>query len=117
MAIYKHSDAATALNTLLDLERQYLLSGEIGILTSLAPEKERLMRLLPTTKQDTKHLKVLVKKITRNQSMLIAAGEGIRTASRRLEALRNQKSQLRTYDAGGQSHDLSHRTTSFEKRA
>lgn len=117
MTLFNRRTAAQSLNNLLEQERMFLLAGDLNALAKLAPEKERLFKLIPTVSLDAKTLREMAQKADRNQALLLAANKGIRAVSRRIEALRNHKSQLRTYDAGGQRQDLGHPTSKFEKRA
>lgn len=117
MALFKIPAIPDALDALLDKEREILLSGQIEALPRLAPQKEKLLSQLPSTKVTSQQMEALRMKVDRNQELMVAASKGIRAVSRRLEALRTQKSQLRTYDAGGHSKNLTQRATTFEKRA
>ncbi|KPN64851.1 hypothetical protein SAMN04488527_12116 [Aliiroseovarius crassostreae] len=117
MALFKRISPAQALNNLLDQERNLLLSGQLVELAKLGPEKERLFRLLPSMALSRTVIEQMRQKAEHNQALLLSANKGLRTVSRRLELLRNQKSQLRTYDAGGQSQDLARPSNKFEHRA
>lgn len=117
MALFKIPSISDALDRVLDQERQILLSGNIKALAQLAPHKERLFTQLSAAGPDPRVLENLRKKADRNQELLRAAAKGIRAVTRRLEMLRNQKSELRTYTAGGQSMNLAKRGNKVEKRA
>ncbi|WP_424943776.1 flagellar biosynthesis protein FlgN [Aliiroseovarius crassostreae] len=117
MALFKIPAIPDALDALLDKEREILLSGQIEALPRLAPQKEKLLNQLPSAKATSQQVEALRRKADRNQELLVAVSKGIRAVSRRLEALRSQKTQLRTYDAGGHSKNLAKRATTFEKRA
>ncbi len=117
MALFNLLSVPDALRAVLDQERQLLLTGKIESLVKIAPEKERLLGQLAGSTDDTGLLDQLRRKADRNQELLVAVSKGIRAVSRRLETLRTQKTQLRTYDAGGQSQNLTQRKTTFEKRS
>ena len=115
--IREHGTRIEALRALLDQERQLLLTGKIEALTKIAPEKERLLSHLAGSTDDAGLLDQLRRKADRNQELLVAVSKGIRAVSRRLELLRTQKTQLRTYDSVGQSQNLTQRKSTFEKRS
>ncbi len=117
MALFKIPSVPDALERVLDQERQMLLSGNIEALAQLAPHKERLLTQLPTARAEQTVVEKLRQKADRNQELLRATAKGIRAVTRRLEILRRQKSELRTYDAGGQSMNLAKRGNKIEKRA
>ncbi|MBT2132266.1 flagellar biosynthesis protein FlgN [Aliiroseovarius lamellibrachiae] len=117
MALFNLLPVPEALRALLDQERQLLLTGKIEALTKIAPEKERLLSHLAGSTDDAGLLDQLRRKADRNQELLVAVSKGIRAVSRRLELLRTQKTQLRTYDSVGQSQNLTRRKSTFEKRS
>lgn len=117
MALFNLLSVPEALRTLLDQERRLLLTGKIEALVKIAPEKERLLGQLAGATDDTSLLDQLRRKADRNQELLVAASKGIRAVSQRLDTLRTQKTQLRTYDAGGQSQNLTQHKATVEKRS
>ncbi|WP_127113127.1 hypothetical protein [Shimia sediminis] len=104
---------------LLDREKRALLTGNLGVLTEIAGEKEKLLKQLgPLAGASTDALTGLKGKIERNQVLLSGALEGIREVSERIKTLRRVKRSLETYDQSGQrsvvTTDLGQRV---EKRA
>ena len=120
MGLFDKGGAKVALDRLLDQERSLILSGKIEALARVAAEKDRLLELLATTNCAATELTALRRKVDRNQELLSAVARGIRTASRRLEAMRaqqNGRARFSTYDQGGRSAQLIPRKSQFERRA
>lgn len=117
MGLFNMTAISDQLDNLLDKEREILLAGRIEMLPRLAPQKEKLLERLSSSNISREQIEKLRRKADRNQELLLAASKGIRAVTRRLQALRSQKSQLRTYDSGGHSQNLARRASTFEKRA
>ena len=99
----KNNDETTRLEALADLlerERNALISGDLDGLARLADEKERLIE--DATDLNASGLQALREKASRNQELLNSALEGIRSVASRLDALREARDTLNTYDRSGQ---------------
>ena len=112
-------DIVSALDTLLDTEREALITGEIDTLPGLLEEKTRLVEALKERAyEDSGDIGNLRDKFERNQSLLDGTLQGIRTAASRLATLRSLKQSFDTYDESGRRQtidgDVVHRV---EKRA
>ncbi|MFD1510118.1 flagellar biosynthesis protein FlgN [Lacimonas salitolerans] len=93
-----------ALEDLLDRERAALLAGDIEGLGRLADEKERL--LTQVSGHEHTRLDGLQAKAARNQELLNSALEGIRAVASRLQALRDVRNTLNTYDQSGRRQSI-----------
>lgn len=107
------------LDDLLDAERTALLTGRIEEVGRL---QDRKSRLIDSLSNDPGHTtfdpRDLQKKIERNQGLLDAATDGIRSVARRLAAIRRVRESLETYDARGQRRSVEVASAStLEKRA
>lgn len=96
--------AYDALEDLLDRERTALLAGDIEGLGRLADEKERLITQLSGSEHA--RLDGLQVKAARNQELLNSALEGIRSVANRLQALREVRGTLNTYDKSGRRQSI-----------
>ena len=98
----------SALDDLLDRERQALLEGDLDGVTRGLREKERLIDALSalelTRETDLAPLQV---KVLRNQQLLDRALEGIRAVANRISALRRIRETLETYDQSGKKTTIS----------
>ncbi|WP_300515735.1 hypothetical protein [Aliiroseovarius sp.] len=120
MGLFKQIRAEAALERLLDQERQLILSGRIDALPPISVEKDRLLTRLGQSHGNAGDLDHLRRKADRNQQLLLAMARGIRTVSRRLEALKAQqggRARFSTYDQGGRSAQLIPGRSQFERRA
>ncbi|TKZ15461.1 hypothetical protein FAP39_17140 [Shimia litoralis] len=106
----KNDTAGTAiesLNALLEDERQALLKGDLNALPFLLERKEAILDTLNSeTPSDPDRIKILGKKLRHNQVLLEGAMRGIRMVSERLEALKQLKQSLHTYDQQGQKSEV-----------
>lgn len=105
------NDASTALfqelDSLLEVERAALLSGDLEQIGVLMLEKERLIEELSIIEElESGHLHTLTGKMKRNQDLLDSALEGIRAVAGRLAALRRVRNTLDTYDSNGEKHAI-----------
>ena len=115
-----HSNTPTVSGDLMDLlerERVLILSGEIEQIVRLLPEKERLLTALNSTDQSQQSLKILQVEADRNQVLLGAVAQGIRTVQKRLSALHASGSELRTYTQAGHAENLANQRTNIERKA
>lgn len=107
------------LNTILDRERQALLTGDLERLTGLLAPKEDLLTLIGDLKlTDTAMIEEMNSKLRRNQQLLDGALDGIRSVAARLASLRDSTGAFETYGADGKRRDLPvSPDTSVERRA
>ena len=120
MGLFNPTRTDEALDRLLDHEKQLILSGRIEALAQISAEKDRLMARLGQSPSGAEALDQLRRKADRNQQLLMAVAKGIRTVSRRLEALKAQQSgraRFSTYDRGGRTAQLTPGKAQFERRA
>ncbi|HGG06587.1 MAG TPA: flagellar biosynthesis protein FlgN [Aliiroseovarius sp.] len=117
MAMFSKFTIIDALDDLLDRERQAILTGNIDGLARQAVEKTRLLEQLSGATTDTQRIERLRVKADRNQELLVAVAKGIKSVSRRLQAMKSAKSTLQTYDKGGHRVALEAKKPSHEKRA
>ena len=117
MALFNIPSVVDALDDLLDRERQAILSGNLDGLARLLGEKTRLMERLSGSTTDITRIERLRVKADRNQELLQAVARGIKSVSRRIEAMRKPADALRTYDKGGTSHEMGVKKSNVEKRA
>ena len=96
-------DLVDELSDLVDAERKAILAADFATIERLFDAKEALINKIRdlSSADDLKHLDVH-QKLMRNQELLTAAMQGIRTVADRLSALRQVKEGLHTYDARGQ---------------
>jgi len=107
------------LDDLLNIERQALVGGDIEGISRLVSQKEFLIESLNAIGDlDRENLSELHQKVTRNQTLLNSALEGIRAVATRMTELRRVRNGLATYDRKGQKNqfDIS-RAKQVEKRA
>lgn len=100
----EHSTACDALEDLLDRERAVLMAGDIQGLERLADEKERLINQLSGMKHA--RLDSLQIKFARNHELLHSAMEGIQAVAKRMQALREVRATLNTYDQRGRRRSI-----------
>lgn len=91
------------LDALLDEEKAVLLEGALDRLPNLLNRKQALLDKVAGLEADPgERLAALHEKTLRNQTLLDAAVEGIRSVAERLAALRRVRDSLDTYDSDGQ---------------
>lgn len=104
------------LDQLLDRERAALLAGDLAAMTDLAEQKEKILNDM--TNADRAGLAKLQGKAQRNSELLDSAMTGIRSVIDRLQALRDARRTLETYDQNGLRHSIeSHPRMRIERRA
>ncbi|SLN61793.1 FlgN protein [Falsiruegeria litorea R37] len=113
------SDLIAALDELLDLERTALVDGELERLGTLLPQKEKLIeRINQLDSVERDALVGVQNKVTRNQSLLNSAMEGIQAVANRMAELRRVRRGLETYDESGRKTQHSTEVSkNLEKRA
>ena len=95
-----------AMISLLEAERQLLLSGDLEALAKLADRKISLQEKLSKKKLDTQVLDRIQRQARRNEILLQAALEGIKLATERVKAAQSP-SAFSTYQKDGRSVPLS----------
>jgi hypothetical protein len=113
------TELIAALDELLDLERAALVDGELERLGALLPEKEKLIeRVNKLDSIERQALAGVQIKVTRNQSLLNSAMEGIQAVASRMAELRRVRKGLETYDESGRKMQHSTQLSKkLEKRA
>ena len=112
-------EAISAIDALLDDERQALLTGDFDALQKILDQKEDLIKVLSTQHgSDFSGMQMLAPQIERNQELLSHALDGVRAVARRLAELRQVRESLDTYDATGRRKSVPAQSEhSLEKRA
>lgn len=111
-------DIIGKLNALLEQERTALINGDLNRIGDLLEHKEYLIGMLNSLDATQDDLSLLHGKVSRNQSLLDSALDGIRTVARRLATLRRVRRSLDTYDARGHKTTIqSNSVSTVEKRA
>jgi division protein CdvB (Snf7/Vps24/ESCRT-III family) len=105
------------LLTLLEDERRMILSGDLRSLPTLTDAKVNALSQLGQSDATQQQISQLQSIAARNQNLLTAAANGIRSAQQRLDAIRNRDQGVKTYTQTGASQILSRVSSSFEKRA
>ncbi|WP_204112718.1 flagellar biosynthesis protein FlgN [Shimia biformata] len=95
------TDQILELDTLLDLEHQALLGGDLDHVVRQAKTRERLLANLGKS-VGTRRLSGLKSKLIRNQNLLEAAMEGLRSVQNRMANMKDVRNALQTYDPTGQ---------------
>jgi flagellar biosynthesis/type III secretory pathway chaperone len=119
MAKTSNSDTVSALNDLLEDERDALLKGDLDRITSMLEPKETLIATLAELPdQEPDSIQMLNAKVRRNQLLLDGALEGIRAVTKRIAALHHTAGTLSTYGSDGSRKLIdSEGDGSVEKRA
>ncbi len=95
------------LDTLLEMEREALLQGDLPRISTLVEEKEALIDELNRMTTDTPgDLLALQTKLMRNQALLDGALQGIRNVAARLAAFRHVRRSMETYDRDGHKQTI-----------
>jgi len=119
-------EAIAELERLLDAERRILIAGEFSRLESLATKKQAAVDGLPGKTAaigaigragGRAALERIHHKATRNEALLRAAMDGVRAVTSRMDAVRQVRTGLNTYDDQGRRANLLQRRTTVEKRA
>lgn len=107
------------LDQLLDRERQALLAGDLEQIARILVLKEALIdQINAFDAAERDNLERVHDKLTRNQTLLKGAMEGIRAVADRMADLRRVRQGLETYDRSGRKtrHDTQP-NSNVEKRA
>lgn len=105
------------LTELLERERVAILSGAFGDLAVLAKDKERLLSDLPNQELGARQLRFISAAVSRNQTLLAAAIEGVRSVTDRLEELRVSRKGFNAYDPKGARSHVGAAQSAFERKA
>lgn len=107
------------LDTILDQERSLLLKGDLTALEPLVSAKDELIEALNEIgEMEQDSLSAVQNKVTRNQTLLTSAMEGIRTVAARMAELRKVRKGLDVYDKSGTRSSYSTQgARALEKRA
>ncbi len=116
MGLLKRQDHLDALEDVLDQERQAILAGRFDVLARLMAEKVRLLDHAHRSAQPDRLIRVR-DKATRNQALLQAASQGVRSVSNRLARQETRANSLHTYDHKGRRLGVRTATSGLEKRA
>ncbi|MEO3413237.1 flagellar protein FlgN [Roseovarius sp. CAU 1744] len=107
MTTDKSQEIINRLDSLLELERQALLQGDLDKIPALLEEKEALIddlnENIPEEKTGLQELQV---KVERNQALLDGALHGIRKVAARMAAFRRIRRSLETYDESGRKRTI-----------
>lgn len=114
MQLFKKRDIFEVLEELLIKERIAILAGDFDALGQLMAEKERFASVTEIPKSNDR-LAQVKRMADRNQVLLLAASEGIRTVTRLLA--RNKDSSLfQTYSETGQRQGREHSPHNLTRR-
>ena len=106
------------LDALLDQEKAVILAGELERLEGIAMEKLDLIENSTATLSDSPRLAELRRKAARNDVLLQQVADGIRDVARRMGAMADVRSGLKTYDhTGKKMQNISATARSVEKRS
>lgn len=115
----KANEILMQLDTLLEKEREILLSGELGTLNDIVEQKETLIDTLNEMENiQPVDLAPVGEKVMRNKALLEQSLSGIRTVAKRLAEIREAKKAFDTYNSMGQKNRIeSGAENSVEKHA
>ena len=101
MQLFKKFDGAKALEDILIKERSAILNGNFAALSTLMTKKEHFAATADSVLSigDLARLRQLS---IRNQAMLLAASEGIRTVTKLLSQQKSNGTELQTYSETGE---------------
>ena len=104
------------LSALLERERDAILSGLFDELPKLAPEKERLLTALPNQSIAPHQLRSISAAVSRNQTLLAAAIDGVRAVAERIDTLRQSRKGFESYGPSGGRVHVGHAQSGFEHK-
>ncbi|MBY6056948.1 flagellar protein FlgN [Leisingera daeponensis] len=107
------------LDQVLDRERTALMAGDLGKLEELLAKKEKIIsKLNAVSELERESLEQVQTKLSRNQSLLDSAMDGIRSVAARMAELRRIRKGLDVYDQSGRRTRYGTRSgAKLEKRA
>lgn len=91
--------AIATVTTLMERQRQALLTGDLAALAPLPERLEQALQRLTATHPDQRHLDVVQAAARHNAQLLLAAQRGL--AQTRARQARHGAPPLTTYDASG----------------
>ena len=106
-----------ALISLLNQERAAIIVADFNLVDSLAPAKQKLFEKSLAQISSESDLAEIRTALLRNQALFQAAIEGVSSARSRLNALREVRDNLRTYDESGRIAQVTARTPDLSKRS
>ena len=110
----KQDKRLAQLFRLLDREREILISGDLTQLTGAVKEKERILDMLNAKPGLSKiQIHTVQVALKRNQVLLQQAGNGIKSASKRLREPRSRRCNFRSYTKEGEA--LTFSSTKFSR--
>lgn len=116
MGLFDRRDTLDALEDLLDRERGDILVGNFSGLKRILVEKERLIKAA-INGGTLEKLAPLQQKSERNQAMLMAAAQGIRSVHKKLSVHLAGDTPLQTYNQSGRVSILGDTPHNLERRA
>lgn len=116
MQMFRIRGVFEALEDLIDKERRAILDGDFGQLRQMMAEKERLI-IATKNAPPPDSVARLKRKAERNQNMLRAATQGIRSVVDHLARAGEAKQPLLTYSRSGHRQAHAARNNSMERRA
>ncbi|WP_321367229.1 hypothetical protein [uncultured Celeribacter sp.] len=117
MALLDAFRPVSALEDLLEKEKDAILKSDFQALEALAKHKENLMALVARSQVSTSSLTALKKRIERNRRLLQAAAKGIRSAQERLLTLKTPKPAFSTYGPAGTTTSMVRKSLTMQKKA
>lgn len=117
MMLFTRDVDAIALEDLLDRERGVILKGDFVSLQKIQREKNKMLAgqlNKESVERDTHRLK---SKIERNQILLLAAAEGVRSVAQALKSNDQGTRPLSTYNEDGKKQAHGGQEVSVERRA
>jgi len=117
MALFNARTLSDTVEDLLERERVAVLAGNLEGLTRLVAEKSRLMERMARSKQPPLRIEKLRNLAHRNQTLLHAAADGIKSVATQVTGAQTRKTALNTYDASGSRKEIFRTRSMLEKRA
>ncbi len=105
------------LTRLLEEERAAILSGAFLEISRVSAAKERLLEKLTEVPVPLADLRRIAAEVSRNQSLLSAAIDGVRAVADRMGALRRARDGFETYGPGGDRARVGAGRPTFERKA
>ena len=105
------------IEKLLAEERAAILAGSFDDVTRIAERKQALIEGLSTAAPPAADLRHIASEISRNQTLLAAAIDGIRSVVERLAELRRARDGFDSYGPKGVRTKVGGRPPAFERKA
>lgn len=110
------NSVAQTLFTLLEAERDAIRTGRLEDLTALADQKVALSLELSAMPPNRMMLRRIDRALRRNERLLTAACDGVKSAATRLAALRAVRDGLSLYTAAGDRTTVARRPDALEHK-